>query len=62
MILVISGEQFQSFDNHRNSFEFEIKRIFCMSKASRIVKVHNVISPLMSCGVEFDDLTNLRIL
>jgi len=33
-----------------------------MSTASRIVKVHSVNSPLMSCGVEFDDLTNLRIL
>ena len=25
------GEQFQSFDNDRNSFEFEIKWILCMS-------------------------------
>lgn len=29
---------------------------------SRVVKLHNAISPLMSCGVEFDDLTKLRIL
>jgi hypothetical protein len=31
MILVILGEWFQSFDNNRNSFEFEIKWILCMS-------------------------------